>query len=372
MKKSFRFTLLLVSVVFLTACGGGDSSPDPSGNEASDDANLTASLSNYLIDVVGEIEVRRIGWKTFVPASFGTLLKPGDLIRVSDGSIAAVFCGEESMWDQGPAALSGGGEEYGVPCQTGRPPRPWPDVAALRAETDSASAYVVQPRNTALLDTMPRLAWHSSASAGEVISIVSILSDDGQERSSIEATAGNLDWPDGWAPLEPGSTYVLLIGDQEIGQEATVGKGFWLLDPSEAETVQDKEARLRNGLMSDAAQDLLVAELYQSHGLNAEAIGLLTALAERNSGSAVWLMLGRLYLESGLPSEAEGAFNEALSLSSSTGELTSAAEAHIGLALMAQMKGDTSSFDAHLEGARTIIDQVGDAQMMQEIEQLTQ
>ena len=372
MKKPHEFVLLLVLVMFLAACGTSDPTSAPSGNEAPEHANLTASLSNYLVDVVGEIEVRRIGWKTFVPASFGTLLKPGDLIRVSDGSTAAVVCGEESMWDQGPAALSGGGEEYGVPCQTGRPPRPWPDVAALRSETDSASAYVVQPRNTALLDTTPRLAWHSSANAGDVISIVSILSDDGQERSSIEASAGNLDWPDGWAPLEPGSTYVLLIGDQEMGQEATVGKGFWLLDPSEAATVQGKEARLRNGLMSDAAQDLLAAELYQSHGLNAEAIGLLTALAERNPGSAVWLMLGRLYLESGLPSEAEGAFNEALSLSSSFGELTSAAEAHIGLALMAQMKGDTSSFNAHLEQAGTIIDQVGDAQMMQEVEQLTQ
>ncbi|MCJ7824396.1 MAG: hypothetical protein MUP44_05805, partial [Anaerolineales bacterium] len=311
MKRHIQFTLLLIFVLFLAACGADGTPSAPSGNEAPDDTILTASLPNYLVEVEGEIEVRRIGWKTFVPASFGTLLKPGDLIKVADGSTAAVFCGEDSMWDQGPAPLSGDGEEYGVPCQTGRPPRPWPDVAALRGETDSVSAYVIQPRNSALLDATPGLTWHSPTDTGEVLSIVSILSDDGQERSPIETGAGILDWPADWAPLEPGSTYVLLIGDQEAGQESTVGKGFWLLDPSEAATVQSQEARLRSGLMSDAAQDLLVAELYQSHGLNAEAIGLLAALAERNPGSAVRLMLGRLYLESGLPPEAEGAFTEA-------------------------------------------------------------
>ena len=120
--------------------------------------------------------------------------------------------------------------------------------------------------------------------------------------------------------------------------------------------------------MSDAAQDLLVAELYQSHGLNAEAIGLLTALAKRNPGSAVRLMLGRLYLESGLPPEAEGAFTEALSLSSHTGELSFAAEAHIGLALVARANSDEDSATAQFLEAKTILEEIGDSQALQDLE----
>ena len=367
-----RSVVILVMSGFLAACGAGRQATAPIETESREPSAVTQALPNLLLESNGVVGLRRAGWTSFLPADFGAVLRPGDLVRVAQGGQAAVFCGDEATWENGPSTLVGDGQEHGVPCESGRPPRPWPDVAALRGVVEAETGYVVQPRNTALLSDRPNLFSQSSRTDGDTLSIVSVLSDDGQERPPIESSKGSLAWPESWPPLEPGATYVLLIGDEPVDASTTVGRGFWLLETSKAEELRARETSLRQSDLSESAQRMLVAELYRSYGLYAEASDLLRPLTKEVPSPAIWLNLGRIYLETGLPAEASDSFVEALALGERLGDLPSAGEAHLGLALAAQLRDDASAFDAHLEQARTIFGQVGDEPMMQEIERLTQ
>jgi hypothetical protein len=366
-----RSIVILSLCGFLAACGAGAEPPAPIEGVAPETPSASQVLPNLLLEIDGAVELRRTGWAGFLPADFGAVLRPGDLVRVAEGGQAAVFCGDETTWAQAPSTLVGDGQEHGVPCGSGRPPRPWPDVAALRGAADTETGHVVQPRNTALLSSQPNLVWESSGADGEMLSIVSVLSDDGKERPPIESSKGSLAWPDSWPPLEPGATYVLFFGDEAVDASTTVGRGFWLLDASRAEELRSREVILRRSGLSETAQRLLVAELYRSYGLYAEAIDLLKRLTEATPSPAIWLNLGRIYLETGLPDEASDSCAEALALAERLGDLPSAGEAHLGIALAAQLQEDATTFDEHLEQARTIFEQVGDEQMLQEIERLT-
>ena len=366
-----RWVMLLVLCSLLAACGGARQVATPT--EATSEGTSVGShaLPNLLLEPGAEVELRRAGWAGFGPAGFGTVLRPGDLVRVAEGGQADVFCGDQASWAQGPRRLTGDGQEHGVPCDSGRPPRPWPDVAALRGPAEEETVYVVRPRNTALLSDRPDLVSESSGTGADSPSMVSVLSDDGKVRAPIRNVQGIVGWPDAWAPLQSGATYVLLIGAEQPDAGRTLGRGFWLLDPSSAEEVRAREALLRQLRISDAAEVLLVSELYRSYGLNAEAITLLRRLSEEVPSPPIWLNLGQVYLETGLPAEATESFEAALRLAEGLGDLPSAGEAHVGLALAAQLEDDASTFATHLEQARKIFEEVGDDQMSQEIERLT-
>jgi len=188
----------------------------------------------------------------------------------------------------------------------------------------------VRPRNTALLSDHPDLVSGSSGTGADTLLTVSVLSDDGKERAPIRNAQGIVGWPDAWAPLQSGATYMLLVGDEQPDTATTLGRGFSLLDPSSAEEVRAREALLRQLGLSDAAEALLVSELYCSYGLNAEAIDLLRQFSEEVPSPPIWLNLGQAYLETGLPAEASASFEASLRLAEGLGDLPSAGEAHSG------------------------------------------
>lgn len=367
-----RWIIALMLSSLLAACAGGRQATAPTEGVSTESPASSQALPNLLLEVDGEVELRRTGWTDYLPAEFGAVIRTGDLVRVAQGSQAAVFCGDEASWEQGPAVLAGDGQEHGVPCESGRPPRPWPDVAALRGAAEEGIAYVVQPRNTALLSDRPDLVARFSGASSDTLSIVTVLSDDGKERPPIQSTHDIAAWPEAWAPMEPGATYVLLVGEEQADAGATLGRGFWLLDPATAEAVRAQEARLRQAGLSEPAQHLLISELYRSYGLHAEAIDLLRPLSEEAPSPPVWLNLGQAYLETGLPAEASDSFEAALALAEKSGDLPSAGEAYIGLALVAQLHGEAAVFESTLEQARSMFEQVGDDERLQEIDRLTE
>lgn len=365
------WVMLLMLCSLLAACGGARQVATPTEAASQETSVASHALPNLLLEPDAEVELRRAGWAGFGPAGFGTVLRPGDLVRVAEGGQADVFCGDQASWSQGPRRLTGDGQEHGVPCDSGRPPRPWPDVAALRGPAEEERVYVVRPRNTALLSDRPDVVSGPSGTGANPPSTVSVLSDDGKERAPIRNVQWIVGWPDTWAPLQSGATYVLLASDEQPDAGTTLGRGFWLLDPSSADEVRDREAELRKLGLSQAAEQLLVSELYRSYGLHAEAIGLLRRLSEEVPSPPIWLNLGQAYLETGLPAEASESFEAALRLAEGLGDLPSAGEAHVGLALAAQLEDDAPAFAVHLEQARKIFEEVGDDQMSQEIERLT-
>ncbi len=362
-------------LIILSICISGACTPSASPIVENETAEVRqpegASLPNLLVEVQGDVWLRRAGWVEFIPAGFGISVFPGDLLRVDAGSVASVFCGDEASWEGGPEALSDDGIEHGIPCQAGRPPRPWTDVAALRAEGDSSHPYIVQPRNTALLSDRPQICWHEVDTGSTYI--ISIIAEDGKERTSFEATGGVSDWPTSWSPLEVDATYLLKVcpkGESCQDESTQAGQGFWLLDIDEAEEVREREERLRAQSVSVTATDLILAELYLNHGMRAEALVLLDGLTKRGGKPAVWLSLGRVYLEIGVILEAEASFKQALAAAQISGELELEADALVGLGLVTRLLGDESDAQQQFDSAKEIYESIGAGDCVEEVNQL--
>lgn len=360
MRWKTLFGLLLIGFGLMGACR-----PSPRPTPA-------PVLPNRLVRVEGKVWLRRVGWRDFLPAGFGVVVRPGDLLRVAEGSVAAVFCGEASLWEANPRLLPADGAEHSVPCPAGRPPRPWPDVSALRKEQDSDIPYVVQPRNTALLSDRPRLRWHLLPRVDTYTVIV--IGDDGKNRPPVQVMGGETAWPEEWPPLEPGATYVLVVeGGGRRSDESNkqhIGLGFHLLPTQTAETIRAIEAQLRARPLTPTAADFLVAELYLNHELRAEAAMLLEGLVASDGTPAVWLALGRVYLESGLPLEARNAFEQALAAAQSTGEREAEAAAQLGLGLAARLLDDEAAAEEHLKTARALYERIGDREGLEQADRL--
>ncbi len=372
MRKTALTGLLLLVACSAAACGATPTPTPEAIVAAPPRAGGPTMLPNLLVEAEGDVWLRRIGWNEFLPAGFGTAVQPGDLLRIPEGSVASVFCGDETLWDAAPKTLPDDGLEHTAPCQTGRPPRPWSDVAALRGEQDDQIPYVVHPRNTALLSNRPRLRWHPLAGADSYT--VTLISDDGRDRPPVEVSDEQVAWPADWPPLEADATYVLVVEGggtpSDRGNEQHAGLGFSLLSDADAEMVSALESRLRARTISSTATALLVAELYLSHELRAEATELLEDLTTSSGAASVWLILGQTHLEVGLTSEAGSALDEAVAVAQGTGQKDLEAAARIGLALVAQTQEDATTAEVHLIAARLLYEQIGDQDGLEQVEQL--
>ncbi len=372
MRKMALTGLFLLVTCLAAACGATPTPAHEAIATAPPRAGGPSLLPNLLVEAEGDVWLRRIGWNEFLPASFGTAVQPGDLLRVPEGSLASVFCGDETLWDAGPRTLPDDGLEHTAPCQTGRPPRPWSDVAALRGEQDDQIPYVVHPRNTALMSHRPRLRWHPLPGVDSYT--VALISDDGRDRPPVEVGDDQAAWPVDWPPLEADATYVLVVegggARSDRGNEQHAGLGFWLLSDAEAEVVGALESRLRARPISSTATALLVAELYLSHELRAEATELLEDLATSSRAASVWLALGQTYLEAGLTSEAGSALDQAIAAAQGTGQQEIEAAARVGLALVARTQDDATTAEAHLSAARLLYEQIGDQDGLEQVDQL--
>ncbi len=148
-QKALCWLLLIASGLVTVACGPTSAPAPTSIPAASPGPASPPSLPNLLVQAEGEVWLHRVGWNDFLSVGFGVAVEPGDLLRVAEGSTVAVFCGDEALWEASPKPLSADGAEHGIPCQAGRPPRPWSDVSALRGERNSHIPYVLYPRDEA-------------------------------------------------------------------------------------------------------------------------------------------------------------------------------------------------------------------------------
>ena len=362
-RKWLAALFLLVFILALLACGR-----KPGGSPAAS----SAALPNLLVQADGAVWLRRAGWSGFQPAGFGVQVEPGDMLRVTQGGSAAIFCGPQSQWAENPRPLPADGAEHGVPCQAGRPPRPMADVAALRGEKEGDIPYVLSPRDSALLTDRPSLRWF--ALPGVDSYSVSVVSDDGKTRPAAPAGGGELAWPASWPPLEPGATYVLVVSgggrSSDEGNREHAGLAFWLLDAREAEQVRAQEGELRGRPLSPAALDLLLAELYRGHGLRAEAAWLLEQTTTREPATVPWLNRGQLCLETGLPAQAEEAFQQALESARAAGDLEMQAQALVGWGLARRLLGDEAAARSHLQAAQALYEQLGDQSGIGQVDRL--
>lgn len=325
-------------------------------------ATSTAAPELHVIGALeGTARVQRAGWSRFGPALFGTALHYGDLLRLEPGARVTVVCA-----DLTPVVIVS--TLSGVPCDTTTPLLVYhgSSISPTRAAGDAA-ALVIAPRRTRLLGLPFAIRWAEvpGATAYQVQ-----VRGPGVRWSDVVEGAHEIVYPEDAPPLVPGEEYraIVTVGGASVDVAGQPGQGFSLLAPEEAGAVREAEARLRGLNLGEPATRYLVATLYAAHGLNADAIAQLEALAGTLEAPAVVRWLGELYLRVGLNDLARDRYRGALALSEQAGDVEGQALARRALARLAYCNdGNASEAALGLQQAQQLYEQLGASGLVEEI-----
>lgn len=142
-----------------------------------------------------------------------------------------------------------------------------------------------------------------------------------------------------------------------------------MLDTQKAESVRTEIAKLKQLKLTQEAEGLGLAYLYQSYELKAEAIELLEGLIKReNQSAAVYQLLGDLYLQVGLSQQAKDPYLQALELAKQTEDIEEQAEAQVGLGEAYYGLGNKDKAVDLLNQAKMRYAALGDKSKVQELE----
>lgn len=312
---------------------------------------------HLVIAVQGQLRVKREGWTEYAPALFGTVLRRGDLLRLEDGDQATVVCA-----DLTPVPIQPG--VTGVPCEAARPILLYKEspINIPRDIPPGEFPMIIAPRNTKLLTTHPMLRW--TPVRGVITYQVSI-----RDWSTTVISATQVAYPADAPPLATGETYKMVVraGGRNSDEETTLGLGFALLNPDEAQAVREAERRIGALGLDAPAVDFLMAHLYAAQGLNAEAIEQLEALSTTPREPAVARLLGDIYLQIGLSSLAEGQYQQAAQLSEQVGDLEGQALAYHALGRIYEALGSRIDAAQQYGRAMELYRKLGAKQMVEQL-----
>lgn len=349
------FFVLLLPMCLLAGCAAA-----PAGQTPVQSATPGPAPAGLIVGLSGDAALKRQGWSDYAPAAFGAALRRGDLIRVEGAGRAVVACGDLNL-----AELTGGVKGFPCPAES-RTPLVFEGalVSATRGDQGQGDYPVVlAPRKTRVLADRPLLQW--TAVAGAASYTVRI---EGASWQTEVAGVTEFAYPADAPALESGKSYRLIVeaGGRSSAEESGPDLGFTLLLPAEAEQVRADEARARSLSLSDDATRLLVANLYASHQLYAEALQTLGA-PTIPSDPALARLAGDLALRVGLVRSAEEAYLQALEGSTAAADPEGRALASRALGRVYDLLGNSTEASVYYEQARTLYEQLGDKQALDEI-----
>ncbi len=324
------------------------------------------TVLNFISEIKGDVQLKRSQWNSYQKANFGDLLNPSDQLKLSAGASATVMCNNRSVWvvPAGKVSLVSDGCGSEQPKLT----RPNSRRSPSRAPNETIP-YIISPRNTALLTNRPILRWNAVPGATRYkvrVQDAGLTLDWQTETSNTQ-----IEYP-GEPPLQPDSYYLLIVetdkGDSSEEEQGT-DLSFTLLDAQKAESVRTEVAQLKQQQLTQEAEGLALAYLYQSYDLKAEAIELLEGLVKRGSQTAaVYQLLGDLYLQLGLSQQAKSPYLQALELAKRTEDVEGQAEAQVGLGEAEYEFNNKDEAIAWLKKARENYLLLGDRSQVQALE----
>ena len=350
--RVLRASVVLFGAVWmLLGCGAPQPTPArPAGG---------GTESGLIVGVQGDAAVKRAGWRDYAPALFGAPLRRGDLLRLGSAGSATVACADLKL-----ATVEGGVSGY--PCQTApRTPLVYEGTLLNPTRGDNGSGdtpLVISPRKTKLLNPRPVLRWQPMPGAKSYK-----LSLRGTNWTAEMSGASELPYPDSAPALQPGVTYRLVVtaGDRSSSEEPGAGLGFSVLGAAEAKAVKEAEAKIRALSLTETATALLIANVYATNGLYAEAVEGLERLPGPQE-PAVLRLLGDLYISTGLNRLAEERYTTALARSEALSDVEGQAQAHHALGRIYDALGNPAEARRHLSGALALYDRLGDAKQAAE------
>lgn len=319
---------------------------------------------NLAVFIEGQVSVKRKGWTGYAPVVFGTSLRRGDLLRLGDSSQAKVVCSDLTLHDVSPGIV-------GVPCEGTQPLLRRPDGSMINATrswpSDGSFPQVLSPRMTKLLSPLPVLRWTAVKGTTDYHVIVRGMNFSwSQVYPGVSSGAAEVMYPVTAPKLEVGADYKLIVetsgpNSRSSSEEPGIGLGFSMLGSKERKTVLEEGRQIENLGLPVGPTQFLIAHLYATHGLNAEAIQRLERISNTFKVAAVVRLLGDLYLTIGLPRQAESNYLNSLSLSEDGKDEEGEMLVHLALArIYGQALGNVESASKHLNAALELAGKLGD------------
>lgn len=281
----------------------------------------TDGLVGWIIEAKGEVWLKREEWSDYRCITVGTKLYPGDLLQPSPQARVLVQCANgTTIWSVPAGVISGA--TNGCPPQAVPLPRTRGDIAPLRSGISPLIPYIISPRRTKLLNSLPMLRWNAVPGASRYTVSLIVDEEDVLWETQVEGTEVVYS---GESPLESGVDYLLMV-EADMGasslEDDSPDLGFTLLDENEATVVREAIEQLVKLDLADETKSFALANLYRIHDLKAEAIATWEALVKRGSQiAAIYRTLGDLYLEVGLNPLAQSWYMRATQLGTEVGDV---------------------------------------------------
>jgi len=175
-----------------------------------------------------------------------------------------------------------------------------------------------------------------------------------------------INYPDSAPPLEAGVDYKLIVetrgsNNRSSSEEPGLGLGFAMLSSKERKTVLEEEGQIENLGLPVGPTQFLIAHLYATHGINAEAIERLEGISNTFKVAAVARLLGDLYMKVALPRQAEAHYLSSLNLSVNEKDEEGQMLDHLALAhIYEEALGNQKSAVEHIKGTLALAVTLGD------------
>jgi hypothetical protein len=314
---------------------------------------------NLIVQIDGQLKVKRPGWTAYAPVAFGTGLHAGDLLSLGESSRAKVACSDLTLHD----VPAGNG---GVPCSVSRGVIVWPGGGLINATrgwpSDGSFPVVLSPRKTKLISAHPTLRWTSVK--GATAYRVTVRSEN-LSWSTVVTSATEVVYPEKAPRLEAEVDYKLIVetSDGRSSEEPGLGLGFSMVSSNEKKIVLQEQKQIEKWQLPDGPTQFLVAHLYADHGLHAEAIERLEIVSQTFKAAAVKRLLGDLYMDVGLARQAEADYLNSLDQSKAENDDEGKMLLHKALAyIYGQVLGNKEMAGHHLNATLDVARKLGDDQ----------
>lgn len=314
--------------------------------------------ANLVVLVQGHAAIKRKNWTGFAPLTFGTNLQAGDVLRMDQSTVAKVVCADLKLHELGTGIT-------GTPCTSSQEILRRPDGNLLRPTRGVPSPglfpIILSPRHTKLLSEHPILQWTEIKNASTYHVLVRgtdlVWTANVQSKTEIQ-------YPGNAQKLEANKNYKLIVAvDEErtSEMESGPGLGFSVLSSKERKIVMEEQEQVERLGLEEGATQYLIAHLFASYGLNAEAIQRLETVSVKFQAPATERFLGDLYLNIELPRQAETHYLKSLELAQKEQDDEGQLQCRLALAdIYSKALGNLDAVREHLEAAIAIAGKVGD------------
>lgn len=311
---------------------------------------------HILIELSGEVELKKVDWEQPQKAHSGNTLGSNDELTVGSNGSATVYCSTQNQWkvtQAGTYSVSNG-------CPSGEPAIKIPDSnndllrpPGVKEEALQRIPYLISPRQTSVLSDSFSIEWNA---VPEATSYKVTVGDWEVETSETQIPYTG--------ELNPDAIYLVSIeadsGVSSLDEDDGSDSWFVVLGDEEANLIKKQISDLKQQGLTSEQEGLVLAHLYRGRELNAEAIKVLEGLVESGSRiMAVHHLLGDIYQQVGLTIIAKNRYEEALDLAEKVEDIKGRAAVQKKLGELEHALGDRDEAVQWLEKAQVSYSQLG-------------